>query len=122
MNEQFAYSFHAVIHFKLISLNTIKIRKHPYHHFKTKLIGAGVRDSCLEKRVQGRPKQAHCAEEAPGPPRKASALRSNQRSNFKNLKQPVDILNYYRVCLQAVCICKRKLTIKYCKKSENGIT
>ncbi|MDQ7863359.1 hypothetical protein RCO48_27040 [Peribacillus frigoritolerans] len=56
-----------------------------------------VRDSCGKSGPRETP-QALIAARA-DLPRKSSALRSNQWSNFKHLKKTVDKLNYYRVCL-----------------------
>lgn len=49
------------------------------------MIGAGVRDLLRVSGAKGDPAGANSAEG--GPPGKASALRSDQRSNFKNLKK-----------------------------------
>ncbi|WHY55239.1 hypothetical protein [Peribacillus simplex] len=60
-------------------------QKEFYLTVKTKLIGAGVRDSCLEKRVQGRPRRREASRRLPDRPRKASAWSGNQQT--KNYRQ-----------------------------------
>ncbi|MGG4266638.1 hypothetical protein [Peribacillus simplex] len=53
-------------------------QKRLYLIVKAKLIGAGVRDSCLEKSFKGRHQRRKPKADRQ---RKASALRSNQRPN-----------------------------------------
>jgi len=64
--------------FQLLDLNLVK------------LIGAGVRDSCGKSESKGDPTGASAPRRLPDRPRKASALRSNQRPNLckqKNCSQ-----------------------------------
>jgi len=56
-----------------------------YLKVKTKLIGAGVRDSCLEKHVQGRPRRRK-PRRLPDRPRKAS-LTFQSTSNCTSYKK-----------------------------------
>ncbi len=62
---------------------------------KTKLIGAGVRDSCGKSASRGDP-----AGEGRGPTARGKrALRSNKRQIVQAKK--IDKLNFHRVCLQS---------------------
>ncbi|MGG3497444.1 hypothetical protein ABES08_17165, partial [Peribacillus simplex] len=70
-----------VEYFKILKQKRLQA-KGLYLIVKTKLIGAGVRDSCGKSASKGDPTGAKAPRRLQDRPRKASALRSNQRSNF----------------------------------------
>jgi hypothetical protein len=50
--------------------------------FDPMVIGADMRDSCLEKRVKGDPAGSEAARRLPNRPRKASAWSGNQQARL----------------------------------------
>lgn len=76
------------------------VEKNPYAkgfflNFKTILIGTGVRNSCLEKRVQRRPRRRKCVEG--GSPAESECMELNATVNlYKSSKN-----HYYGVCLHS---------------------
>ena len=60
----------------------IQLDKRVLSKSKTKLIGAGVRDSCGKSASRGDPVGAKAPRRLPDRPRKASACSGNQRSNY----------------------------------------
>ncbi|WP_425563551.1 hypothetical protein [Peribacillus frigoritolerans] len=60
----------------------VQLDKRVLSKSKTKLIGAGVRDSCGKSASRGDPAGAKAPRRLPDRPRKASAWSGNQRSNY----------------------------------------
>jgi hypothetical protein len=75
--------------------------KSVYLKGKTKLIGTEGTRLLREYASKGDPTGASAPRRLPDRPRKASALRSNQRPNLYKPKKTVDKLDFHQVCLKS---------------------